>query len=216
MIRRTLSEGLQLLGSEYTDRQLSLLNAFLEEVERWNRKINLVRASDDELTIKHALDSLSGIDTIRKSAHESILDVGSGAGFPGMPLAIMLPDSKVDLLERSAKKTEFLKNAVAVLPIPNVKVVCQTLENHTDQYDVVCCRAFGKLPLVIKSLLKNLKPGGSLILYKGRESVLQEELADVPWIERYAKCSIFAVKVPFLHAERHIVKITMRLQPPLE
>ena len=75
MIRRTLSEGLQLLGSEYTDRQLSLLNAFLEEVERWNRKINLVRASDDELTIKHALDSLSGIDTIRKSAHESILDV---------------------------------------------------------------------------------------------------------------------------------------------
>lgn len=209
MIREILSNGLRQLHANPSERQLSMLAAYMEEVERWNRRINLVRASGRELAVRHALDCLAGLEIISGGKHGSILDVGSGAGFPGVPLAVMLPESRVDLLERSSRKAQFLKNAAAVLGLPNVRILNLDIVDHKERYDAVCSRAFGKLSAVLDSMLKNLSPSGSLFLYKGKKTVVIRELAEVPWIKKRAECTISPVRVPYLDAERNILQITL-------
>ncbi len=103
-----LTEGLKELKIDYRDEQLALLNEYIDEVMLFNPKYGLVNATGDTFIIKHILDSLAGVNEIRRRDPKTVADVGSGGGFPGIPLAIFFPDITFHLIERSGKRCNFL------------------------------------------------------------------------------------------------------------
>jgi 16S rRNA (guanine527-N7)-methyltransferase len=119
-----LRDGLAALGIRPD--AADLLERYLRELDRWNAKYGFVKATAEELVTKHALDSIAGASVVARlceGARPGVLDVGSGAGFPGIPLAIALPGIRFTLLERSAKKCAFLENCRALLGLANVRVL---------------------------------------------------------------------------------------------
>jgi 16S rRNA (guanine527-N7)-methyltransferase len=210
-----------LTGSEGARIQ-RLLQRYIEEIELFNPAYGLVgSATEEDIIIRHILDSLSPlaefltiIETILTEQKQSgkttlicIADAGSGAGLPGIPLAICLPDVSFTLIERMHRRAGFLQNTVAILAVPNV-----TIEEHdlaqcrSGPFDIITFRAFHPLDkTIITTLRKLLKPTGLLAAYKGKRSKTEEELnAIAPFIGEY---SIKSTPVPFLDEERHIVLI---------
>ena len=204
-----LRKGLEEMGTDATDAQIELLRIYADEIELWNRRINLVKAVGDDLLIRHVFDSLAGFDTIRTNPPAGVLDVGSGAGFPGIVVAIMLPQTPVTLLDRSAKRTAFLRNVKALLRLENCEIVDQELERHVGTYDLVCCRAFRPLSAVFEELTSRLEPGGTLLLYKGKKETVLAEVGGLE--ERFQSLSsafevrIIELTVPYLPEERHLL-----------
>ncbi|MEW5817087.1 MAG: 16S rRNA (guanine(527)-N(7))-methyltransferase RsmG [Spirochaetota bacterium] len=195
-------DGLRLAGDPVG---FSIIEKYLEELELWNKKLNLVGATGAELIVKHILDSLSALHIIKMYPHRTIADIGSGAGLPGIPLAAFLQESKITLIEPSEKKVGFLRNAVIMCGLQNVSVVNQGLEELTGSFDVVVFRAFRPLAAFIKYLLRITEEKGILLAYKGRYTVLKDELAEISNITR--KVEIIPVEVPFLKEERHLAII---------
>jgi 16S rRNA (guanine527-N7)-methyltransferase len=209
-----LKEGLGKLGLEESDsRILPLLERYVEEIELFNPAYGLVKVKDRrELIVKHILDSLAPLNIIRSLSKNSeslkIADVGSGAGLPGIPLAVCLPDAAFTLIERMGRRAGFLRDAVAVLGLPNVTVeeaemekIAMAIENH---FDLIVFRAFKPLDgAILKGLLALLKPSGFLAAYKGRRQAIEEEMSglqNLPW-------EAIPLEVPFLEEERHLVLI---------
>jgi 16S rRNA (guanine527-N7)-methyltransferase len=208
-----LEEGLAKLGLSQ-DRILPLLLSYIKEIELFNPAYGLVKVNDRrELIVRHILDSLAPLDVIRHtlaSAPERetplIADAGSGAGLPGIPLAICMDGAEFTLIERMGRRAGFLRDALAVLGLPNVRVEeaeMEKLRRPTEKrFDLVVFRAFRPLePAILKGLLKLLAPGGALAAYKGRRQAIEEELAALP----PAVWEIYPVEVPFLEEERHLV-----------
>ena len=208
-----LEEGLDKLGLPQ-DRILPLLLSYIKEIELFNPAYGLVKVKDRrELIVRHILDSLAPLNVIRNilgPASEQktplIADVGSGAGLPGIPLAICMGDAEFTLIERMGRRAGFLRDALAVLGLPNVRVEEAEMEKlplqAADRFDLVVFRAFRPLaPPILKGLLKLLAPGGALAAYKGRKQTIEEELAALP----PAAWEIVPIEVPFLEEERHIL-----------
>lgn len=144
--------------------------SYIKELIAWNEKFNLTSITDpEEIRIKHFEDSLSVLQAIDLK-NEKVLDIGTGAGFPGIPLKIARPDIKLTLMDSTKKKTEFLKHIIKALDLSDVKVVWgragEVLLGH---FDVVVARAVAKLPKLVPIALTYLKPGGLLIAQKGPE-----------------------------------------------
>lgn len=193
-----LQVGTKELGIPLQDAQVQAFGFYLRELTAWNRRINLtaIRA-DREILVKHFLDSLAYSKVLLPvQAGSLLLDIGSGAGFPGLPLKIFLPDLLVTLLEPSIKKTAFLRHLVGSLGLDQAEVVSQRIEefakdpNRHRAYDWVVTRAV-KVERIIRFILSVLKKNGKLIL--GRASSLdfapgtygfrltQEVLFDLPF-----------------------------------
>ena len=204
-----LRKGLAEMGTDAAATQIELLGKYIDEIELWNRRINLVKAAGEDLLIRHIFDSLAALDTIREDPPQSVLDVGSGAGFPGVAVAIMLPKIQVTLLDRSAKRTAFLRNVKALLRLENCEIVNQELEEHDGAYDLVCCRAFRPLSAVFEELTSRLEIGGTLMLYKGKRKTVEEEVEALekrvgPLSSSY-EIGIIELTVPYLSEERHLL-----------
>jgi 16S rRNA (guanine527-N7)-methyltransferase len=208
-----IREGLVQLNIPFSPEQLVKVRIFLEELERWNRRYGLVARGDrahhridrEQLIVRHVLDSLAAWRTVRSFAQRrQIADVGSGAGFPGIPLAVFLPDSRFTLLEPSAKKVAFLRNVVILANLENVEVVESRLEEVRRRFDLVVFRAFSPLSRrLLADLRRVLEPNGAIIAYKGKRSRIVEELEAA--ILDPKTIDIVAVQVPFLAEERHLV-----------
>jgi 16S rRNA (guanine527-N7)-methyltransferase len=199
-----LAQGLDLLGIARTEAQLEALEIHRAELERWNRSYGFVNARGDELVIRHFLDSLAGLPVIAGLApRRTILDVGSGAGFPGIPLAVFLPDCTLTLLERSAKRAAFLANVVLLAGLSHVQVEQKQLAELDRRFDLVTFRALSPLDRDLPLLCRTLAPGGHLAAYKGRREKIRAELeaAGVP----EGQAAVFPLRVPFLEEERHLV-----------
>jgi 16S rRNA (guanine527-N7)-methyltransferase len=208
-----LREGLAQLKIPFTGQQLVKVQVFLEELERWNRRYGFVARGDPshgpldrrQLIIRHVLDSLAAWRTIKAfQQRKRIVDVGSGAGFPGIPLAVFLPDSRFTLLEPSARRSAFLRNAAILADLRNAEVLETRLEEVNRRFDLVVFRAFSPLSRAsLAALARVLEPNGAIVSYKGKLARIEEELiacgldAD--------NRSIVAVQVPFLDEERHLV-----------
>jgi len=172
-------EALELLRScattfalELSAQELGLFDLFAEELKKWNRKINLTAIKDDrEIVIKHFVDSLSLLGCLRKSG--KLLDIGSGGGFPAIPLKIMLPELAVVSVDAVEKKILFQRHAARLLRLPNFTALHARVEdlakNHAEEFDTIVSRAFAELPLFITLALPLLKPTGQIIAMKGRE-----------------------------------------------
>jgi 16S rRNA (guanine527-N7)-methyltransferase len=205
-----LEEGLSKLGLP-GDRILSLLIRYMEEIELFNPAYGLVKVRDrGELIKKHILDSLAPIGIIRGLTNKTIADVGSGAGLPGIPLAICLPGTEFTLIERMGRRAGFLRNTLAVLGLSNVKVEEADMEklpiSESGLFDLTVFRAFKPLDNgILKGLKRLLKPGGIIAAYKGRRQSIEEEMSQTALQRETILWEIIPLAVPFLEEERHLV-----------
>jgi len=220
--RDALVAGLEWLGYAVDDRAERLVR-YLDEIELWNPKFRLVAASGRELVVRHVLDSLAGAATLVAEGilrgNARVVDAGSGAGLPGIPIAVMHPDASVDLVERSGRRAGFLRNAVAAVRAANARVVNADVARYDGPVDLVVHRAF--LPLtadLVATLSRTLVPGGAICAYKGRREAVCEELGRLEQAREdggYAPVtvSVLPVDVPFLEEERHLVVVTRAHRP---
>jgi len=185
----------------------AILLQYMEEIERFNPAYGLVKTADrDELIVKHILDSLAPLSYLTDSSF--LADVGSGAGFPGIPLAICLPDVQITLIERMGRRAGFLQNVLAVLGLSNCRVEETEMEKAAPgRFDTITFRAFHPLtPELLKWLFRLLIPGGRLAAYKGRRDKTETELAAAGLDGSF---QLIPLAVPFLDDERNLALIPL-------
>ena len=169
-----LVEGAKRLGIELSPGQLAQLDQLEAAMLEWNKRMNLTRiTAPEEVELKHFLDSLTAaiplLPALREGTSVRLIDVGSGAGFPGLPLKIAFPAIRVTLLEATKKKADFLRHAVELLGLSDVEVVAERAETagrdpaHRDSYGWAAARALGKLPAVVELCAPFLEPGGLMV-----------------------------------------------------
>ncbi len=211
-----LQQGLDGLGLSVSQDQQAQLLAYLDLIAKWTKVYNLTAVRDaDEMLTHHLLDSLAVIAPLRRELAKlpqpvvapdaspmfSLLDVGAGAGLPGIVIAITCPDIAVTCVDTVAKKAAFIQQVAATLKLPNLKGVHARVESLTQPFDVVCSRAFASLIDFTSWSRSALAPHGVWMAMKGKHP--HEELAVLP-----ANTSVFHVEqlqVPGLDAERCIV-----------
>ena len=176
---------------------------YLALLHRWNRAFNLSAVRDPrEMVTRHLLDSLTPLPYLEG---EQLLDVGTGAGLPGIPLALCRPDLRVMLLDTNGKKVRFLRQAVAELPLGNVSVVGTRVEQwHPDRcFDTIIARAYARLDGFVADTAHLLAPGGQLLAMKGRFDA-DTEAAALPPEWQY---TVNPLHVPGLDATRTLVRV---------
>ncbi len=203
-----LSEGMERLGLPGTARELGLLRAYADQIALWNRRTNLVRASGEDLVVRHLLDSLAAARLIGElAAAGPVADAGSGAGLPGIPLAIVLPRLRFALIERAATRAAFLRGCAALLGLSNVEVLEADVTSLAPRaFPLVVFRAFRPLARSLREVEGILAPGGTAAAYAGRLESLRQELSGLP--PGFSLVRIEALEVPFLDAERHLALLT--------
>lgn len=198
-----LTSGLERLGIPFTQTQVEKIVLYTKELALWNRKLSLVSAEGEALVVRHLLDSLSALKHLAELPGKEIADAGSGGGFPGIPLALFLPDRKFFLIERSEKKAVFLSSCALLMELSNLEVIPKPLEEVRQNFGIVVFRALGQWSSYQKVLYNLTSPGGYLLAYKGRRETLTQELETK---ERYfSDPRTISLKVPFLEEERNIV-----------
>lgn len=205
-LAKQLEEGLNTLQVEATpDQQIQLLE-FVELLKKWNRAYNLVSdASDQVLLYRHLLDSIAIAPFV--NAH-LVLDVGSGGGFPGIPLAILNPATRFVLLDSNGKKTRFLFQVKSALKLANVDVQNCRVEHYQsdNQIDIVTCRAFSSLPDILQKIAPLLSAGSHLLAMKGQ--LPEEEMGKID--PDFEIANVHRLQVPAPHSEevaRHLIDI---------
>src|SRR6185436_14164470 len=127
-----LIEGTSTFGIKLDQNKISSLIAYYRELDRWNQKINLTAIHDTkEIAVKHFLDSLLYSQVLEQRKNASLLDIGSGAGFPGLPLKVLAPELHVTLLEPNEKKTSFLRHIIGTLDLTDVSVISKNLRDFS-------------------------------------------------------------------------------------
>jgi len=198
-----LKRGLDALELSLSEEAQAKLLKHVELVEKWNRVYNLTAVRDrNQMLPHHVLDSMAVLPHIDGA---TLIDVGSGAGMPGIPLAIARPEMNVTLLEANHKKSTFLKQAVIELGLANAEVVNARVEawGAPAPFDVVISRAFSDLGEFIALAGRLCADDGVLAAMKGVYPF--EELAQVR--EPYRTAAVIPLSVPTLKAERHLVLI---------
>ena len=202
-----LERGLLELGITASKDQLEKLNIYVDEIEVWNGKYNLVKvAGREEILTRHVLDSLAGLPHIRAKNPRSLADLGSGAGFPGIPLALFLTECAVVLVERSEKRCRFLEQAKLLLDLKNVRVLNRDSSEVGESFDLVTFRAFRPFEeAIVADILGLLNPGGWTVAYKGRFDKTEEERQGLE--DRFVSTELIPLKVPFSEGERHLLML---------
>ncbi|MGH2621350.1 MAG: 16S rRNA (guanine(527)-N(7))-methyltransferase RsmG, partial [Anaerolineales bacterium] len=167
-----------------SDEQLHAFGRYARELLDWNQRANLTAITEPhEIEVKHFLDSLSCLLALKPRAGDKLVDVGSGAGFPGIPLKIACPQIRVVLLESIGKKAEFCRHIVQLLGLRGVEVIQARAEQlgrdpeHRGRYDWAVARAVARLPVLLEYLLPLLRVGGVAIAQKGEGGPAEAERA---------------------------------------
>jgi 16S rRNA (guanine527-N7)-methyltransferase len=201
-----LQQGLQKLGIALSAPAQSKLLAYASLLEKWNRTYRLTAVPNSELTVSHhLLDSLAVLPFV---GGESLLDVGSGGGMPGIPLAIARPELRVVLLDSNSKKSAFLRQAAIELELANIAVHCGRVEAYrpADIFAVITARAFADLAELVRLSRHLLQAGGHWLAMKG--VCPQAEIARLP--ADVALDALHRLEVPGVTGERHLVLLSKR------
>lgn len=180
-IEQRIAEALSALDYSLSSEQLSIFAVLVEELQRWNRKINLTAIRDpDEMITAHLLDSLVARPLL---AGSRILDVGTGAGFPGLPLAIVEPERKFELLDSNRKKIMFVQHAAGLLGLDNVATVIARSEDYAPghRFDTVIARAVATIPRLLEVAGHHLREDGVFVALKGRYPADELEVISQSW-----------------------------------
>lgn len=199
--QQQLAAGVTALGLTLPEVAEARLLAYLALLDKWNRVYNLTAVRDAERMVSHhLLDSLAAVPHFHA---EAVLDVGSGGGLPGIPLAIARPELQVTLIDSIAKKTAFLLQAKAELGLENVKVVTGRVEDFRPEapFDAITSRAFSDLKEFVTLTRHLLKPAGRWLAMKGL--LPHEEIGVLPpWAKVSANIEL---RIPGLDASRHLI-----------
>lgn len=198
---RLLTQGLKQLEIEPTAAQFQALLDFISLMVKWNSAYNLTAVRDPkEMVIRHLLDSLS---IKQYTVGKRLLDVGTGPGLPGIPLAILSPDQQFTLLDSNGKKVRFIRQAILELRLKNVEAVQSRVEQFKSEqlFDVITSRAFTELAAMYEKSKHLLSANGNIIAMKGAINTIESEKKELTDI----KSEIIDIKVPFLREQRHLV-----------
>jgi len=183
-----LLRGAQELGIALTRSHLACFRVYYQELIEWNQRFNLTAITDDEgVQVRHFLDSLSCLLALPEAdlqAGARVVDVGSGAGFPGLPLKIVCPGMHLTLVEATRKKADFLRHLTARLGLRRVEVVCARAEElgrlpeHRERYDWAVARAVAEMPTLAEYLLPLVRVGGAAVAQKGEGGPAEVQAAE--------------------------------------
>jgi len=200
--RQKLADGCEALGLQLTPEILDRLLEYLALLIKWNNAYNLTAVRDPgEMVTRHLLDSLAVAPHL---TGQRIIDVGTGAGLPGIPLALLFPQRQFVLLDSNGKKTRFLVQVKATLGLDNVTVVHSRVEEYrpSEPFDTVIARAFAALTDILALCHHLLAAGGTVLAMKGGAT----EAEAVPAGFRLAE--IITLKVPgLMHEQRHLIRV---------
>jgi len=200
-----LRSGVEAQSIILSDEQITLLLNYLQLLHKWNKAYNLTAIRDPEQMLSlHLLDSLSIIPFV---SGENIIDVGTGPGFPGIPLAIFYPERKFTLMDSNGKKTRFLFQVKNELGLENVTEIQSRVEAYqpTQQFDAITSRAFTSLSDMVDKTSHLLKNNGRFYAMKGQYP--HEELRGLP--KHYNVVASHPLQVPGVNGERHLIEIAL-------
>jgi len=180
--KNVIVEGAGRLGISVRSHQADLFAVHALMLDKWNQKINLSAIhSPLDMAVKHYLDAIAPLHFVRQGRH--VLDVGSGAGFPGIPLKVMIPSLHVTLVDATRKKVSFLKHVIRELGLTDISAVHARVENLPEalegSFDVIVSRAFSSLADIAEKSLPFLAPEGEIIAYKGRDAAVDIQQAAI-------------------------------------
>ncbi len=199
--RMILQQGLQELKLTANEKQIDLLLTFIKLIEKWNKTYNLTAVRNlEDMARLHILDSLAVLPYIEGNR---IADIGTGAGLPGIPLAIFLPNVDFTLIDSSSKKTRFVQQAILELDLGNVSVIHSRVENIQIEklFSSLILRAFSNMQTIVALTRHLIDKQGIVLAMKGHNP--SGELIDIT--EQY---TVIPVKVPGVDAERCLIRIT--------
>ena len=214
-MEKLLHDAQQLFGLCLSSKQMAQLTAYERELLEWNEKFNLTAIRDVEgIRAKHFLDSFSCTLAWKDQAPRRLVDVGTGAGFPGIILKILYPGMKLTLVESVGKKANFCAHIIKILGLENVEILSARAEDvgqnstHREKYDWAVARAVATLPVLTEYLLPLVKVGGGILAQKG-----QSGPAEVQAAEKALKLlggrlrHLIKVELPGVADERYLVVI---------
>ena len=182
-ITAILLKGAEQIGITLTSQVVASYLFYIKELKKWNQRINLTSLETDrEIAVKHFLDSLTIAPLLRDATQ--VLDIGTGAGFPGLPLKILSPPIELCLLESSQKKCSFLRHIVRGLKLANVEIVHgraedkKMAERYGGVFDLVLSRALADLPTSLQLALPYAKRGGRIVGMRGRQGEQERDATD--------------------------------------
>jgi len=205
MLEHRLREGAQELGVSLGDDQVQRLVALIQLLAHWSRAYNLTAVRDPlDMVAYHLLDSLALVPYLRGNA---VLDLGTGAGFPGLPLAIACPEQTFTLLDSTGKKIRFVRQAVLELGLRNVQVVQSRIESYKNEgkFVTIVARALAVLPVLLRWVEPLLRRPGVLLAPKGHQASV--EIAPlIPQMDP-AHVRLHRLNIPYIVGARMLVEI---------
>lgn len=200
-LAQLLAQGVDGLGLSVSDEQQALLVRYVELLNKWNKAYNLTAVRDPvQMVVRHLLDSLAVLPYV---SDEAILDVGTGAGIPGMILAICRPDQRHTLLDSNGKKTRFVLQAVNELGLDNVDVVHGRVEQQDLSVTQIISRAFASLSDMTKMTAHLLAPGGRLLAMKAAATDME-----IAGLKQAWQLQHIPLTVPMLNEPRQLIVLT--------
>jgi len=201
-LQQQIQQGCNALKLDLTVDHIEQLAAYVQLLDKWNKVYNLTSVrKPDEMVSRHILDSLTLLPYL---TGKTLLDVGSGAGLPGIPIAIVRPDLVISLLDSNSKKTRFLQQVKAELDLINVAVIHSRVEQaNLEKFDMVTARAFSTMTDMIDLAGRHCDDAGYLLLMKG--VFPQQELQSIG--DEFKLQDIVSLDVPNYSAERHLVRL---------
>lgn len=199
-VAQRLSQGLHKMGLDIPESVQEQLIQYVQLMQKWNKAYNLTAIKDqDQMVIRHILDSLSISPYIKNSP---VLDIGTGAGLPGIPLALTMPDKKFILLDSNSKKIHFLTQVKIELAIENIEIIHSRIEDFRPQekVEIVTCRAFAALNTILDRTQHLVTSTTRVLAMKARQ-----EQVDLP--AGFEQLNDHALNVPWLEEERRLVEI---------
>ncbi|MBN2503005.1 MAG: 16S rRNA (guanine(527)-N(7))-methyltransferase RsmG [Anaerolineales bacterium] len=212
-MKALIQESQDVLDLKISSAQLEMFQKYHAELVEWNEQMNLTAIRDPEgIRVKHFLDSLSCLQAMRNTPLKRLVDVGTGAGFPGIPIKLLYPEIHLTLVESIAKKTAFLEHIVQVLGLKGVEVLQTRAETlgqdaaHRESYDWAVARAVAPLPVLMEYLLPLVKIGGKMLAQKGESGPAEAHRAEKGLhLLGGHLCDLHKVELPGVAEERYLV-----------
>lgn len=200
-----LRTGAAELGFSLADSAVEAFSKYLTELKKWNKRVNLTALrTDEDIVVRHFLDSLVCCKALKISSHARLLDIGAGAGFPGLPIKIVSGSIHLTLLEPSQKKTAFLRHIVGMLGLDDVTVVPERLEQALSvpavkpPFSHIVCRAL-KLEDLVRFIDPLLDEKGIVALWRGPRKM------EIEALDGFRQETVYSYTLPFGHGQRYLL-----------